>query len=187
VEGEGEGEGGSAPDAGEPGEDAGVEDAQTPGEDVSVPAPCAQGPLDGPIPGCRPAPPPSTGDRYEDCVARINQLRAECQCLPPLARWQGGESCADEHSEYDVTGGPHAGFRARICDPSGSAQNECPGWGSVPQVISGCLQAMWDEGPGRPFSEHGHYLNMSNRSFSRVACGYHSTRDGRVWSVQNFQ
>ena len=40
-------------------------------------------------------------------------------------------------------------------------------------VISGCLQAMWNEGPGEPFSEHGHYINMTRASFSMVACGFY--------------
>lgn len=133
-----------------------------------------------------PAPVPSTGDPYADCVARINQFRAECQCLPPLARWTEGESCADMQAEYDSTRSPHAGFQDRICD-GGFAQNECPGWGSVDAVIGGCLQAMWDEGPGEDFSAHGHYINMSSGRYDRVACGFYTAPDGSVWSVQNFR
>ena len=45
---------------------------------------------------------------------------------------------------------------------------------------------MWDEGPGEPFSEHGHYINMSNPEFTRVACGIFTAEDGEIWSVQNF-
>ena len=186
-----------ATDAGSEGEDAGSPpplDAGTdawmppPPEDAGMPDHCADGPLDAPLPDCRPTPPPSTGDIREDCVRRINQFRRECRCLPPLERWVEGESCADEHAEYDADGaGAHGGFRDRICSPGGSAQNECPGWGSETQVISGCLQAMWDEGPGEPFSEHGHYINMSSSRYSRVACGFHTTAAGRVWAVQNFR
>jgi hypothetical protein len=143
------------------------------------------GPLEEPIAGCAPTPLPSTGDPAQDCVNRINQLRAECQCLPPLARWTEGESCADEQAEYDITREPHAGFSDGICD-GGFGQNECPGWGSVDQVISGCLQQMWDEGPGEPFSEHGHYLNMTNDRFTMVACGF-AEGEGGLWAVQNFR
>ncbi len=57
---------------------------------------------------------------------------------------------------------------------------------SEDQVISGCLQMMWDEGPGEPFSAHGHYINMSNTSYNRVACGFYTTPSGSVWAVQNF-
>ena len=148
---------------------------------------CDNGPLDAPRPNCAPAVLPSSGNVYEDCVMRINQLRWECQCLPPLARWTDAETCADEHAEYDSTRGAHAGFSADICSPGGRGQNECPGWNSNAHVINGCLQAMWDEGPGEPFSEHGHYINMTNPAHSRVASGFHTTGDGTVWSVQNFQ
>jgi len=148
---------------------------------------CAGGPLAEPIAGCRPSPVPDTGDPYADCVARINQFRWECQCLGPLERWTEGESCADQHAEYDSTRPPHSGWRDRICDNGGSAQNECPGWGSIESTISGCLQLMWDEGPGEPFSEHGHYLNMSSTRFTRVACGFYTTSGGQVWAVQNFR
>lgn len=148
---------------------------------------CDGGPLGAPIPNCAPSPLPTTGDPAQDCVDRINQLRWECQCLPPLQRWTEGESCAEEHSEYDSTRSAHAGFRDNICSPGGWAQNECPGWNSEQHIITGCLQAMWDEGPGEPYIEHGHYINMTNPSYSMVACGFYETPGGDVWSVQNFQ
>lgn len=150
-------------------------------------ADCPGGPLDAPRPSCRPEPLEPTGDAYADCVTRINQLRWECQCLPPLRRWSEAESCADQHSEYDSARSPHAGFQDDICAPRGRAQNECPGWPSTVQVIGGCLQAMWDEGPGEPYSAHGHYINMTNPSYTQVACGFYETSAGEVWSVQNFQ
>ncbi|MEM7434295.1 MAG: hypothetical protein AAF436_04015, partial [Myxococcota bacterium] len=82
---------------------------------------CAKGPLRAPIANCAPEPPPSTGDPHEDCVARINQLRSECQCLPPLRRWKGGEKCARKHAKHDMREGIHAGFHGRICKPQGRA------------------------------------------------------------------
>ena len=90
------------------------------------------------------------------------------------------------HAEYDSTRSPHAGFGDRICDPGGFGQNECPGWGSVEQTVSGCLQQMWDEGPGEDFQMHGLYLNITNPSHTRVACGFFTTPGGDVWAVQNF-
>lgn len=177
----------AAPDAGFDASSPGM-DSGPPPPDAALPDDCAAGPLPEPIPGCRPTPVPDTGDPYVDCVARINQFRAECQCLPPLERWNEGEDCADMQAEYDANGGgPHGGFRANICSPRGSAQNECPGWRSIDQVIDGCLQQMWDEGPGEPFSEHGHYINMSSTRYRRVACGFFTTAGGRIWAVQNFQ
>jgi len=148
---------------------------------------CPTGPLAAPIANCQPATPPSTGDPELDCVERINQLRWNCQCLPPLQRWTAAESCADQHAEYDSTRPAHSGFRDGICTPDGWAQNECPSWGSIDSVIAGCLQSMWDEGPGEPYEDHGHYINMTNPDYTMVACGFYETPDGEVWSVQNFQ
>jgi hypothetical protein len=52
---------------------------------------------------------------------------------------------------------------------------------------------MYDEGPppnasceGSCFQEHGHFINMTNPSYGKVACGFHTTTAGEVWSVQNF-
>ena len=142
---------------------------------------------------CEPDP-PNTGDEREDCVARVNQFR-QCVCLPPLQRWTEGESCADQQAEYDYQQGvAHAGFNDRICSPGGNAQNECRGWNSASQVIDGCLQGMFDEGPGPEgcasdptcYMEHGHFINMTS-DFSQVACGFYTAPGGEVWAVQNFQ
>jgi hypothetical protein len=157
------------------------------GGDLASEKPCGKGPLSQPRANCAPAPVPSTGNPYEDCVARINQLRWKCQCLPPLGRWKGGEACANKHAKHDSKQGMHAGFNGGICKPKGMAQNECPAWPSKSAVIEGCLQAMWDEGPGKRFSKHGHYLNMSNPRYEHVACGFAKSADGEVWSVQNFR
>ena len=151
---------------------------------------CMSGPpLDAPIAGCRPTPMPSTGDPAEDCVRRINQFRCECQHLPPLMRWRDGETCANQMAQYDSEhpDRAHAGFLDGICG-GGSAQNECPGWGSIEQSVSGCLQQMWDEGPGDFYGPppHGHYINMSSTSHSMVACGFHEGPRG-VYATQNFR
>lgn len=136
---------------------------------------------------------PSTGDAHQDCVDRINQFRVQCACLPPLERWVEGEDCADEMAKYDSLGSEaHAAFGDGICD-GGSAQNECPGWRSEAQIVSVCLQKMWDEGPppmsdctGDCFQTYGHFLNMSNQRMTKVACGFYQAVEGGVWSVQNF-
>lgn len=124
---------------------------------------------------------PDDGVRI-DCVDRINGFRAT-EGLPPLARWVDGEVCADSEARSDAQSGvPHGAFGQ--C--SENAQNECPGWNSVEQIIDGCLQGMWDEGPGEPYSEHGHYINMSSERYTKVACGFFESAAG-VWAVQNFQ
>ncbi|MEZ4459067.1 MAG: hypothetical protein R3E66_04940 [bacterium] len=172
--------------------DTGVDTSSTPTNNTSTPKPdpdpafenpCESGPLSAPIPDCSPTPLASTGDPREDCVQRINQFRWECQCLPPLERWTDGEACADQQAANDAAkNAPHDGFSSGICSPRGFAQNECPGWGGWDRVNSACLQQMWDEGPGEPFSAHGHYINMSSTQYTMVACG-----EGGGWFVQNFQ
>ncbi len=122
-------------------------------------------------------------DERGQCVERINALRATLD-LPPLEQWTSGERCADRQAGNDArTGVAHDAFGA--CDES--AQNECPGWPSVEAIIDRCLQSMWDEGPGEDYSAHGHYINMTNSSYTRVACGFHETSSGEVWGIQNFQ
>jgi hypothetical protein len=117
------------------------------------------------------------------CVDRINGFRATLG-LTPLARWTEQESCSDAEAKSDsMTGDAHSAFGR--CGEG--AQNECPGWGSVDQVVQDCLQDMWDEGPGEPYSDHGHYINMSNPDYERVACGFAKSADGGLWAVQNFR
>jgi hypothetical protein len=135
---------------------------------------------------------PNTGDYYADCVARVNQFRA-CVCLPPLTRWSAGEACADMDAAYDPANGAHAGFMKGICPQEGFAQDECPGWQSETQVVSGCLQQMFDEGPpptnpcsGSCYQMHGHFINMTNTDYTMVACGI-ATVNGQVTAVQDFQ
>jgi hypothetical protein len=117
------------------------------------------------------------------CVDTINMYRATLG-LPALARWTEAEDCADAECLSDgMTGMAHGAFG--MCGES--AQNECPGWPGEPaSMITGCLELMWNEGPGEDFQKHGHYINMSNPNYSRVACGF-APGMGGVWSVQNFQ
>jgi hypothetical protein len=137
---------------------------------------------------------PSSGDLHQDCVDRVNQFRTQCACLPALARWTEGEACADQMAEYDsVQDTAHAGFSDGICDSGKGGQNECPGYSSNTQVISLCLQQMWSEGPGpqnpcngQCFEEHGHFINMTSTSMTKIACGFYTTSSGKVWAVQNF-
>jgi hypothetical protein len=49
-------------------------------------------------------------------------------------------------------------------------------------MIAGCLKAMWKEGPGG-----GHYDNMRNTKYTKVACGFSVLPNGDVWAVQNFR
>ena len=173
---------------GDAGTDAGTDGDAGTGGTGGDPGACAGGPLASPIPNCTPTPVPNTGDIHADCFARINQFRWDCQCLPPLSRWVDGESCTDSNAEYDSNNGVHASFSAIPCGSGSRAQNECPNWPSNAQVIGGCLQAMWDEGPedGNPNTVNGHYESMATSTYTRVACGFFTTPSGTVWGVQNF-
>ncbi len=128
-------------------------------------------------------------DARDECVAEINRYRAT-EGLAPLERWTEQEGCSDGQARRDSSDGPHANFG----DCEERAQNTCPGWPGVEAVVGGCLQAMWNEGPppsepcnGACFQAHGHYINMSNPGYTRVACGFHEMSDGRIWSSQNFR
>lgn len=123
-------------------------------------------------------------DAAQHCVDVINMYRASIGA-PPLQRWVEAEACSDDEAASDaMTGEAHGAFGA--CGEF--AQNECPGWPGPPaQLIDGCLELMWAEGPGDDFSQHGHYINMSNTAYSMVACGFHETENGSWWAVQNFK
>lgn len=118
------------------------------------------------------------------CVDKINAFRAT-EGKPPYERWTDAEACTDAEAKSDSETKKAHGAFGRCAE---SAQNECPNWGSdVEKIISGCLQSMWNEGPGEPFEAHGHYLNMSSTKYKRVACGFHLTADGKLWAIQNFK
>jgi hypothetical protein len=118
------------------------------------------------------------------CVDTINQYRATLG-LPAYTRWNAEESCAGTEAQKDSASGvAHSAFPS--CGES--AQDECPGWPGPPStMITSCLAMMWAEGPG-PFDDgHGHYDNMSNSSYTQVACGFYVLADGSVWATQDFK
>jgi hypothetical protein len=125
-----------------------------------------------------------SSDPAQACVDDINAYRATLG-LAPYERWTQQEACASSEAEKDgASGTPHSAFGA--CGES--AQNECPGWPGPPEkMIGGCLDMMWAEGPGSDFSQHGHYINMSSTTYTKVACGFHVESDGSVWAAQDFR
>jgi Cysteine-rich secretory protein family len=120
------------------------------------------------------------------CVDKINMFRATLS-LAALTPWTAEDTCTDGEAKSDsVSGTAHGAFGT--CTES--AQDECPGWGSVDSIAGGtksCLDQMWAEGPGTDFSTHGHYINMSNPKYTKVACGYAVTPAGKVWAAQDFR
>ncbi len=131
-----------------------------------------------------PAPTGGNGDASALCVEIINQYRASIG-RAALTRWSVAEGCVEAQGFADAASGrPHSAFGQ--CGEW--AQNECPGWPGPPdQMIDNCLAVMWAEGPGEPYSAHGHYINMANPGYTKVACGFAVMPDGRVWAIQDFQ
>lgn len=115
----------------------------------------------------------------ELCVKTINDYRKGIGA-PALDRWTDGEACADAQCKSDSESGKaHGAFG----DCGEFAQDECPGWdGDYEKAIPACLEMMWNEGPGG-----GHYDNMSNTTYTKVACGVYRTPSGKFWAIQNFK
>jgi hypothetical protein len=130
-------------------------------------------------------------DSRQSCVDRVNGFRSTIG-LPALDRWTEQENCVDAEARLDSESGRAHGAYGNCGEMS---QNECPGWNSVEQTIQGCIQSMWNEGPGpdgcaddpQCYQEHGHYINMTNTSITKVACGFYTTPGGKVWAIQNFR
>ncbi len=153
----------------------------------------------------------SSSDPYEAareaCVAKINTLRAT-KGLPALARWKDVEPCVDQQAtEDEMTGKPHGAWGSGKYTCNGSGQNECLGAGVA--GIEGCLDSMWGEkdqagcagcdacadayNPNCPNCDFygkatgdvcGHYINMSAKYFTKVACGFSSLGG---WDAMNFE
>lgn len=143
----------------------------------------------------------------EACVAKINSLRAT-KGLPALARWKEVEPCVDEQAtEDEKSGNAHGAWGSGKYTCNGSGQNECLGAGV--DGIEGCLDSMWGEkdqsgcagcdacadayNPSCPNCDFygmttgdvcGHYINMSAKYFTKVACGFSSLGG---WDAINFQ
>jgi hypothetical protein len=120
------------------------------------------------------------------CVSTINNYRATLN-LPPYQAWNDAatNACADGQAQSDSASSTAHGAFGKCGE---HAQNECPGWPAPPDsVVDNCLAAMWAEGPGTDFSKHGHYINMSSTTYTKVACGFYQTASGDYWAVQDFQ
>jgi hypothetical protein len=143
----------------------------------------------------------------EACVAKINALRTT-KGLPALARWKEVESCVDQQAtEDEMSGMAHGAWGSGKYTCNGSGQNECLGAGAA--GIEGCLDSMWGEkdqagcagcdacadayNPSCPSCDFygkttgnvcGHYINMSAKYFTKVACGFSSLGG---WDAINFQ
>jgi hypothetical protein len=123
----------------------------------------------------------------QQCIHRINYYRSlvgKGRFIRNLAK----EACVDSQCQSDAASGAAHGAFGKCGE---SAQDECPGWGSLISIVTGCLQQMWDEGAppagtctGACYQQHGHYINMTG-AYTRAACGFY-VNGSKVQAVQNF-
>ena len=126
---------------------------------------------------------PITAARQQ-CVQIINMYRATL--VPPspaLTENTSEESCVDGQAKADaIANVAHSAFGQ--CHEF--AQDECPNWPGPPSsIMTNCLKAMWAEGPP-PAGQDNHWLNMSNASYTKVACGFYQDSTGGFWATQDF-
>ncbi len=117
------------------------------------------------------------------CLQIINQDRATLNPpSPPLQEDTAEEACVDGQAQADFQANTaHSAFGK--CKES--AQDECPNWPGPPSsIMTKCLAAMWAEGP--PEAGDNHWLNMSNKRYKKVACGFYQTPNGKWWATQDF-
>lgn len=147
-----------------------------------TPGPTPSQPPPFPVPPPAPLPGPSSDPfaaARQTCVERINAYRARVR-VGPVARDPSSEGCDDEESRLDARSNRAHGTFGKCGE---RAQNACPNYpgASVEDVLTKCLQQMFDEGPGG-----GHYDNMTSTKYSRASCGFEAMPGGRIWTVQNF-
>jgi len=122
------------------------------------------------------------------CVEVINGYRAELS-LPALAEWTDSAACFARQAALDFQSRKgHANFG--LCKEA--AQNTCPAWmwdesiGGKEGTLRRCVESMWNEGPGTDYSKHGHYINMTNKAYKKVGCGF-SVKEGSIWINMDFK
>jgi len=133
--------------------------------------------------------PDTFSEARQQIVHRVNDYRATL-ALKRLIRNKSMDACVDTQAQLDFAANTaHSAFGH--CKES--AQNECPGWTGTNMlliantIVVSCLQMMWDEGPGTPYSAHGHYINMTNTAYSKIACGfYYDIASKTMWAAHDF-
>lgn len=124
----------------------------------------------------------------EDCLAKINEYRAT-EDLPPLALASEEKlTCIDKQSADDLKSNKAHGHMG---DCGESAQNSGPNFSTTWQanataVAESYLKMMWEDEKAKAekgeteYSKIGHYLNMKNTSYTKVACGIALSADGKT-------
>jgi hypothetical protein len=116
------------------------------------------------------------------CVSETNRYRAMVP-VADIAESTQLDTYAATGAESDTMSGTAHGH---FSDTSGGgiafAENECPsflGWSITPNPtdqqikdkLAACILAWYSEGPGADYQTHGHYINMTNASYTKMGCG----------------
>lgn len=130
----------------------------------------------------------------EDCLAKINEYRATENLKPLTLASEEKQTCADKQSADDLASGKAHGH---FGDCGEFAQNSGPNFSanwqkSATAVAEYYLKMMWEEekalvtngerdpNKNEDYPYIGHYLNMKNTSYTKVACGIALSSDGKT-------
>ena len=130
----------------------------------------------------------------DDCLAKINEYRATENLKPLTLAAQEKQTCADKQSADDLKSNKAHGH---FGDCGEFAQNSGPNFNAKWQknataVAEYYLKMMWEEekalvtsgerdpNKSEDYPYIGHYLNMKNTSYTKVACGITLSEDGKT-------
>ena len=137
----------------------------------------------------------------EGCLAKINEYRATENLEPLVLASEEKQACADKQAADDLAENKAHGH---MQDCGEFAQNSGPNFNtswrkSASAVTDAYLKMMWEDekelvvtGARDPEKSEdypyiGHYINMSNTSYTKVACGIALDADGKKgWLNINF-
>ena len=123
----------------------------------------------------------------EDCLAKINEYRATENLEPLALADEEKQACADEQSANDLAeNSAHGHFKACGEFAQNSGPNFSAGWlKTATDVADYYLTMMWEDEKAKAeqgiteYAQIGHYLNMKNTSYTKVACGIALSSDGK--------
>ena len=130
----------------------------------------------------------------EDCLAKINEYRATENLKPLALASEEKQACVDKQSADDLASNvAHGHFKACGEFAQNSGPNFSTSWQtSATDVSDYYLKKMWedekalvtsgerDPNKNEDYPYIGHYLNMKNTSYTKVACGISLSADGKT-------
>ncbi len=102
---------------------------------------------------------------------------------PPLAESSALITFASAGAADDFASTPHHHFTTTNGGGIAFAENECPHWslahegaGDMDTLVTACITAFYNEGPGSDYAKHGHYINMMG-NYQTMGLGIHLSGD----------